>query len=51
MGPSESTFTDPLTSAPRPWVETVSTPSGFHIRQDRQAAVLLDRQIAGEVHQ
>ena len=28
MGPSETTFTDPLTSVPRPWVEIVSTPSG-----------------------
>ena len=28
MGPPETTFTDPLTSAPCPWVETVSTPSG-----------------------
>ena len=29
MGPFESTRTDPLTSGPWPWVETVSTPSGF----------------------
>ena len=28
MGPSETTFTDPLTSAPWPWVEIVSSPSG-----------------------
>ena len=28
MGPSETTRTDPDTSAPRPWVEIVSTPSG-----------------------
>ena len=28
MGPSETTFTDPDTSSPRPWVEIVSTPSG-----------------------
>ena len=28
MGSSAATRTDPLTSAPRPWVEIVSTPSG-----------------------
>ena len=25
MGPSETTFTDPLTRSPRPWVEIVSS--------------------------
>ena len=26
MGPLAATFTDPLTSSPRPWVEIVSSP-------------------------
>ena len=28
MGPFETTFTDPLTTSPCPWVEIVSSPSG-----------------------
>ena len=31
MGPSETTFTDPLTTSPWPWVEIVSTPGSISV--------------------
>ena len=46
MGPSETTRTDPDTSAPRPWVEIVSTPSGSISVWTVRAPVLSDLQIA-----
>ena len=45
-GPSETTFTDPDTNSPWPWVEIVSSPKGSISGTDRQAAVLRDLQIA-----
>ena len=50
MGPFESTRTDPLTSGPWPWVETVSTPSGSISVRTVSPPSSLDHQIAGEIH-
>ena len=44
MGPSETTRTDPDTSAPRPWVEIVSTPSGsISVRTVRAPSSVISR--------
>ena len=50
MAPNATTRTDPLTSAPWPWVEIVSFSQRLHRRLDAQAAVLSDLQIARDVH-
>ena len=40
MGPFETTFTDPLTTSPWPWVEIVSSPSGSISVRNAQGTVL-----------
>ena len=44
MGPSETTFTDPLTTSPRPWVEIVSSPMGsISVRTVRASSPVISR--------
>ena len=44
MGPSETTFTDPDTPSPRPWVEIVSSPRGsISVRTVRAPSSVISR--------